>query len=98
MADGLAAMKSYLEWTDGEPLLCAGIGFDRHLVARCAAPGCRRASPCDPTGWIGQGLGKAPLRTLETRLRCVCGSRRARLEMRPGPFQPSERRDVYVFR
>ena len=64
-------------WSDvqREPLL-ACVGLDRHLVARCASPGCARAAPCDPSHWVAQGLGGLPLRAFTDRMRCVCGGRR----------------------
>lgn len=69
------------------------------LHARCPAPGCGAEGDIDPAHWLRQGLGWAPVRAFETRLRCVCGARRARLELReaepgariaPGP--------IHVFR
>ena len=84
---------------DGRQPLLACVGMDRHLVARCASPGCERAAPCDPTIWVAQGLGGLPLGAFSERLRCVCGSRRGRLVMESGPF-PEGREDggLYVFR
>ena len=80
-----------------EPLL-ACLGLDRHLVARCATPGCERASPCDPTHWVAQGLGGLPLRAFSERMRCVCGGRRARLTIASGPLPNRTVGEVYVFR
>ncbi len=81
-----------------QPLL-ACVGMDRHLVARCASPACARATPCDPTIWVAQGLGGLPLRAFSSRLRCVCGSRRGRLVMASGPFpEVREEGGLYVFR
>ena len=83
---------------DGPPLL-ACVGMDRHLVARCASPGCERATPCDPTIWVAQGLGGLPLGAFSERLRCVCGCRRGRLEIESGPFpEVHEGGGLYVFR
>lgn len=84
---------------NGQQPLLACVGMDRHLVARCASPACERATPCDPTIWVAQGLGGLPLRAFSDRLRCVCGSRRGRLVMASGPF-PEGREDggLYVFR
>jgi len=83
---------------DGPPLL-ACVGMDRHLVARCASPGCERATPCDPTIWVAQGLGGLPLGAFSERLRCVCGSRRGRLQIEIGPFpEVQESGGLYVFR
>lgn len=83
---------------DGPPLL-ACVGMDRHLVARCASPGCERATPCDPTIWVAQGLGGLPLGAFSERLRCVCGSRRGRLQIEIGPFPEVQAGGgLYVFR
>ncbi len=83
---------------DGPPLL-ACVGMDRHLVARCASPGCERAGPCDPTIWVAQGLGGLPLGAFSERLRCVCGSRRGRLQIESGPFPDVQAGGgLYVFR
>jgi len=49
------------------------------LWARCA---CGREAVIDPKAWIAQGLGRQVLHDLEDRLRCVCGARRAGLEIR----------------
>jgi len=89
MTDGLNVQQ--------EPLL-ACVGADKHLVARCAAPGCERAAPCDPTHWVAQGLGGLPLRAFSERLRCVCGGRRAELVVASGPLPERAGGDVYVFR
>ncbi len=80
-----------------EPLL-ACVGIDRHLVARCASPGCERAAPCDPTHWVAQGLGGLPLRAFTDRMRCVCGGRRAELSVAAGPLPERAGGEVYVFR
>ena len=80
-----------------EPLM-AGVGLDRHLVARCAAPGCGHASPCDPSHWVAQGLGGLPLRAFSHRFRCICGGRRAELVVTPGPLPARSGGKVYLFR
>ena len=49
------------------------------LWAACA---CGREARIDPRPWLAQGLSRAPLPALEGRLRCACGARRARLEIR----------------
>ena len=74
------------------------VGLDRHLLARCGAPGCERTSPCDPTPWMEEGLGDLPLRAFAPRLRCVCGSRRAMLEIHPGALVPAAHPDIHIFR
>lgn len=71
---------------------------DRHILARCAAPGCERAAPCDPAPWVALGLDALPLRAFAPRLRCVCGGRLARLELSPGAYAPPNRPDLFVFR
>ena len=49
------------------------------LWARCA---CGREAVINPGPWIAQGLSRQVLRDLEDRLRCLCGARRAGLEIR----------------
>lgn len=44
--------------------------------------GCGAAAVLDPTPWLGQGLSRHPLAELEDRVRCRCGARHARLEIR----------------
>lgn len=82
----------------GQKPLLACVGMDKHLVARCASPGCERAAPCDPTHWVAQGLGGLPLRAFSERMRCVCGGRRAELTVASGPLPERAGGDVYVFR
>lgn len=62
-----------------QPRLSQALLARSSLWARCA---CGREACIDPAQWIGQGLGRQPLPRLEPRLRCVCGARRARLEIR----------------
>ena len=53
----------------------------------------------DPRPWVGQGLGRQATAHLETRLRCVCGARRARLEIRGLSEAPTGGAGgIYVFR
>jgi hypothetical protein len=48
---------------------------------------------------VGQGLGRQATAHLETRLRCVCGARRARLEIRGLSEAPhGGAGGIYVFR
>lgn len=64
-----------------------------------AVCGCGREATVDPAGWIGQGLRRQPLVHLETRLRCQCGARQARLEIRglsEAPAGPTG--GIHVFR
>ncbi|MBS0332709.1 MAG: hypothetical protein JSS35_08085, partial [Proteobacteria bacterium] len=49
------------------------------LWAVCA---CGREAVIDPKPWVAQGLARQAVSSLETRLRCLCGARRARLEIR----------------
>lgn len=73
---------------DAQPLC----GSDPHdlrlaeaLMARSslwAICGCGREAALDPLPWLGQGLKRQPLAGLEDRLRCQCGARQARLQVR----------------
>jgi hypothetical protein len=77
MADGTT-------WrTGGEPDTPARLGHAlagrATLWARC---GCGEEAVLDPTPWLGQGLSRHRLNDLENRLRCGCGARQARLEIR----------------
>jgi hypothetical protein len=77
--------------------LAHGVGPDRHLRARCAS--CARLVVFDPAPWIAARLGSLPLASFETRLRCLCGARRASLEIWTGPA-PGHAGDnsIYAFR
>lgn len=44
--------------------------------------GCGQQAVLDPAPWLGQGLARHPLAALEDRVRCRCGARHARLEVR----------------
>jgi len=68
------------------------------LEARCGEPGCGARATIDPASWLAQGLAGAALDRLETRLRCACGARRARLEIAPRQTQAPGRASIYVFR
>lgn len=98
MADGSLPIPLFDRDEAGELRLLATVGLDRHLVAKCASPRCGRTAACDPTPWVAEGLGALPLRTFSERMRCVCGSRQAWLEVWPGPFAPAARPDIHVFR
>lgn len=77
MADGsrhLARQSAY-----GEARLGWATAARSSLWARCA---CGREATIDPRPWIAQGLGRQTLHELENRLRCLCGARRAGLEIR----------------
>jgi hypothetical protein len=65
------------------------------LWARCT---CGREAPIDPARWVAQGLQRQPVAHLEERLRCVCGARRARLELRGLGEAPARGGGIYVFR
>lgn len=60
---------------------------------------CGREARIDPKLWIGQGLERQATAHLEARLRCVCGARRVRLEIRSLAEAPLDARGgIYVFR
>lgn len=67
------------------------------LMATCAAPLCERRSVFDPAPWIGQGLQAMPLSALQDRVRCVCGSRSAWLEVCAGSG-PAPTSELFIFR
>ncbi len=75
MADGAAQFTSPKD----EPRLIGATAARSSLWARCR---CGRTNRVDPSPWLHQGLGRANLEALEERLRCVCGARRAALEIR----------------
>jgi hypothetical protein len=77
MADGGRLLIQ--EWTYGEARLGWATAARSSLWARCA---CGREAAVDARPWLGQGLSRQVLTDLEERLRCVCGARRARLEIR----------------
>lgn len=64
------------------------------LWAQCR---CGRRAVVNPGPWIAQGLGRQAVEALEDRLRCLCGARRARLEIRDGS-EPAGDGGIYVFR
>ena len=75
MADGATYFTPRIE----APPLNGATAARSSLWASCR---CGRASQVDPSPWIAQGLGRVHLEALEERLRCVCGARRAKLEIR----------------
>lgn len=77
MADGSRNLAR--EWSYGEARLGWATAARSSLWARC---GCGREAVVNPQPWIAQGLSRQILHDLEERLRCVCGARRARLEIR----------------
>lgn len=78
MADGNRHQLAR-EWAYGEARLGWATAARSSLWARCA---CGREAAIDPGPWLAQGLGRQTLMELEPRLRCVCGARRAGLEIR----------------
>ena len=94
MADGSRA--SARPTVIGEARLGWATAPRSSLWARCE---CGREAAVDPRTWLGQGLARQTLFELEDRLRCVCGARRARLEIRglsPAPGQGAG--GIHVFR
>jgi hypothetical protein len=66
------------------------------LWARC---GCGEQAVLDPAPWLGQGLSRHPLSALEDRLRCGCGARQARLEIRGlAEAPPGAAGAIFIFR
>ncbi|MDB5443224.1 MAG: hypothetical protein JWP73_1600 [Phenylobacterium sp.] len=67
------------------PVVLGELKLAQALFARSslwAVCGCGREAAIDPAPWLGQGLKRQPLSQLEPRLRCGCGARRVRLEIR----------------
>lgn len=77
MADGV--IHQALDLAFGEPRLTRATAARSSLWARC---GCGREAAVDPKPWLAQGLGRQNVDELEDRLRCLCGARRAQLEIR----------------
>jgi hypothetical protein len=77
MADG-ASHRAFDGWPAG-PRLSQALAARSSLWAVCR---CGREAVIDLRLWVGQGLGRQATAGLETRLRCLCGARRARLEIR----------------
>lgn len=77
MADGGRYLAR--DWSYGEARLGWATQARSSLWARCR---CGREAVVDPRPWIAQGLSRQVLHDLEERLRCVCGARRAALEIR----------------
>ena len=75
MADG----SGYRKDSPGEARLGHAAAGRATLWARCA---CGREAVLDPAPWLGQGLARHPLAQLQDRVRCRCGARQARLEVR----------------
>lgn len=77
MADGTSQRS--LDVRSFAPRLSQALAPRSSVWAVCA---CGREAAIDPKPWLGQGLSRQPLPQLEPRLRCQCGARRARLEIR----------------
>ncbi len=93
MADGaFRIVETWPAW----PRLNQALAARSSLWAVCR---CGREAVIDPHPWVGQGLGRQATALLETRLRCVCGARRARLEIRGLSEAPQGGAGgIYVFR
>jgi hypothetical protein len=97
------AMESNMADAHRSPSLATtAVKLHQALLARSslwALCGCGREAQLDPTPWVGQGLRRQPLANLETRLRCQCGARQARLEIRglsEAPAGPTG--GIHIFR
>lgn len=77
MADGTSWQRT--EQRAGGAQLGQVLAGRSTLWAQC---GCGQQAVLDPAPWLGQGLARHPLPELEGRLRCHCGARNARLEIR----------------
>jgi hypothetical protein len=94
MADG-ASHRTFDGWP-AWPRLSQALVARSSLWAICR---CGREAVIDPRPWVGQGLTRQATAHLETRLRCVCGARRARLEIRGLAEAPQAGAGgIYVFR
>lgn len=94
MADG-ASYRIPAAWP-AWPRLGQAVAARSSLWAVCR---CGREAAIDPGLWIGQGLARQATAQLETRLRCLCGARRARLEIRGLSEVPQGGSGgIYVFR
>lgn len=93
MADGAinSGAASWPAW----PRLDQALTARSSLWAVCA---CGREAAIDPRPWVGQGLARQAVASLETRLRCVCGARRARLEIRGLTEAPNQSGGIFAFR
>jgi len=94
MADG-ASHRRTADWP-AWPRLNQALAARSSLWAVC---GCGREAAIDPRPWVRQGLGRQATAYLETRLRCVCGARRAALEIRGLAEVPVRGAGgIYIFR
>lgn len=97
MADG-TSLVARLAGPMASDRLAASAAPGWRLHARCPVDGCGAQADIDPENWLAQGLGGAPIRAFETRLRCICGGRRAVLDLRPGPGARTNRPPIRIFR
>jgi hypothetical protein len=95
MADGAQKLSISAAWP-AWPRLNQALAARSSLWAICA---CGREAPIDPKPWVSQGLARQATAHLEARLRCLCGARRARLEIRGLAEVPLDGAGgIYVFR
>ena len=95
MADGAHQYPVSAAWPSW-PRLNQALAARSSLWAIC---GCGREAPIDPKPLVGQGLARQATAHLESRLRCVCGARRARLEIRGLAEAPARNvGGIYIFR
>lgn len=80
----------------------AGPRLNQVLAARSslwAVCGCGREAALDAQAWLAQGLARHRLADLQERVRCTCGARRAKLEIRGLAEAPQGATGgIYVFR
>jgi hypothetical protein len=94
MADGATQLiaQAWPAW----PRLSQALAARSSLWAVCR---CGREAVIDPGPWVGQGLSRQATAQLESRLRCLCGARRVRLEIRGLAEAPSGGAGgIHVFR
>lgn len=84
----------------GAGLAAARLGHT--LAARSslwAVCGCGREAALDPQPWLGQGLARHRVEDLQDRVRCQCGARSAKLEIRGLAEAPQGATGgIYIFR
>lgn len=86
MADGYATAQQTLG------TVTAGGG---RLLARCL---CGAEAAIDPEPWLREGLAAQPLWSFESRLRCLCGARSARLSAGDAQTALASSVSIYRFR
>jgi hypothetical protein len=64
--------------------------------AYCQVKSCGGVAPIDLTRWLPAGGNLSNLASLETRMRCICGARQARLST-SRPDATSRRVTIYPF-